>query len=206
VGYVNHPSRFRLYPWTVDAVRAINRAGWLAVVVTNQAGVARGYFTDTQLVTADGRKVRFYSDVLKDRVVLISFIYTTCTDACPMITHNLTVAKKDLGEQFGRDVRFVSLSIDPERDTPAEMGKFATKLNAKDPEWYFLTGGKADMDRILKKLGAFTEDPKDHFTGIFIGNLRTDRWRKVRPDTPPAVIATELRSLVADSGAAAPAK
>jgi D-glycero-D-manno-heptose 1,7-bisphosphate phosphatase len=47
VGYVNHPSRFRLYPWTVEAVRAVNRAGWLAVVVTNQAGVARGYFPES---------------------------------------------------------------------------------------------------------------------------------------------------------------
>ncbi len=47
VGYVNHPSRFRLYPWAVEAVRAINRAGWLAVVVTNQAGVARGYFPES---------------------------------------------------------------------------------------------------------------------------------------------------------------
>ena len=46
VGYVNHPSRFRLYPWAVDAVRQINRAGWLAVVTTNQAGVARGYFPE----------------------------------------------------------------------------------------------------------------------------------------------------------------
>jgi D-glycero-D-manno-heptose 1,7-bisphosphate phosphatase len=49
VGYVNHPSRFRLYPWTADAVRAINRAGWLAVVVTNQAGIARGYFPPSVL-------------------------------------------------------------------------------------------------------------------------------------------------------------
>ena len=47
VGYVNHPSRFRLYPWTVDAVRAVNKAGWLAVVVTNQAGAAHGYFPET---------------------------------------------------------------------------------------------------------------------------------------------------------------
>jgi D-glycero-D-manno-heptose 1,7-bisphosphate phosphatase len=47
VGYVNHPSRLRLYPWTVDAIRMINRAGWLAVVVTNQAGVARGYFPES---------------------------------------------------------------------------------------------------------------------------------------------------------------
>jgi D-glycero-D-manno-heptose 1,7-bisphosphate phosphatase len=46
VGYVNHPNRFRLYPWTAAAVRAINQASWLAVVVTNQAGVARGYFPE----------------------------------------------------------------------------------------------------------------------------------------------------------------
>jgi len=50
VGYVNHPSRFRPYPWTVEAIRAINEAGWLAVVVTNQAGVARGYFPEAMVV------------------------------------------------------------------------------------------------------------------------------------------------------------
>jgi D-glycero-D-manno-heptose 1,7-bisphosphate phosphatase len=55
VGYVNHPSRFRLYPWTVDAIRMINRAGWLAVVVTNQAGVARGYFPESVLQEVLGR-------------------------------------------------------------------------------------------------------------------------------------------------------
>ena len=49
VGYVNHVSRFRLYPWTVDAVRHVNRAGWLAVLVTNQAGVARGYFPESMI-------------------------------------------------------------------------------------------------------------------------------------------------------------
>ena len=49
VGYLNHPSRFRLFPWTVDAVRHINRAGWLAVLVTNQAGVARGYFPEAMV-------------------------------------------------------------------------------------------------------------------------------------------------------------
>ena len=49
VGYVNHPTRLRLYPWSVDAVRAVNKAGWLAVVVTNQAGIARGYFPPSVL-------------------------------------------------------------------------------------------------------------------------------------------------------------
>ncbi len=55
VGYVNHPSRFRLYPWTVDAVRLVNRAGWLAVLVTNQAGVARGYFPESMIDEVHGR-------------------------------------------------------------------------------------------------------------------------------------------------------
>jgi len=55
VGYVNHASRFRLYPWTVDAIRTVNRAGWLAVVVTNQAGVARGYFPESVLREVLGR-------------------------------------------------------------------------------------------------------------------------------------------------------
>lgn len=55
VGYVNHPSRLRLYPWTVDAVRHVNRAGWLAVLVTNQAGVARGYFPESMIHEVHGR-------------------------------------------------------------------------------------------------------------------------------------------------------
>ena len=157
---------------------------------------ARQYFTDSPLVATDGRRLRFYSDVLRERLVLVSFIYTTCADACPMITHNLTLVKRELGEAFGRDVRFVTLSIDPERDTPAEMARFAAKYSATHPEWLFLTGAKPDMERVLKKLGAFTSDPASHFTGMYIGNLREDRWRKVRPDTAPAAIAAELRAML----------
>jgi D-glycero-D-manno-heptose 1,7-bisphosphate phosphatase len=62
VGYVNHPSRFRLYPWSADAVRAINRAGWLAVVVTNQAGIARGYFPPSVLEEVQGALVEQVAD------------------------------------------------------------------------------------------------------------------------------------------------
>jgi len=163
------------------------------VPVAEREAKARNYFTDTKLKSSDGREMRFFSDVLKDRLVLINFVYTNCGDACPMIVHNLTLAKKELGEEFGRDVRFVSLSIDPERDTPAQLAQFAKKFDATHPEWIFLTGKKAEMDAILKKMGAFTEDPKEHFTGMFIGNLKTDTWRKMRPNTPPVAIAEEIR-------------
>src|SRR5688572_2096959 len=73
---------------------------------------AREYFTDTKLKTHADRTVRFYSDALKDKVVLINFVFTQCGDACPLITAKLVYVKKELGETFGRDVRFVSISID----------------------------------------------------------------------------------------------
>jgi protein SCO1 len=166
------------------------------------ANKGRDYFTDTILVTQDGRKMRFYTDVLQGHVVLINFMYTSCGDACPLITSSLVKAKNELGDAFGRDVRFVSLSVDPEHDTPADLAKFAKKMDARHPEWIFLTGTKANMDLVLKKLGSYTDDPTDHQTGLIIGNTRTDHWRKVRPDTPPGVIAAELRSLLAEPVAA----
>ncbi|MGE5094505.1 MAG: SCO family protein [Betaproteobacteria bacterium] len=165
---------------------------------------ARDYFTDTVLKTQEGRDVRFYTDVLKGHVVLLNFMYASCGDACPLITHTLTQVRRELGEQFGRDVRFVSLSVDPKRDTPADMARYAAKFGAVHPEWLFLTGDAARMETVLKKLGAYTADPLDHTTGIIIGNTRTERWRKVRPDAPATVIAAELRSLFAEPLAAAP--
>lgn len=192
-------------PKGADAPAATNvrTPGAPALTAAQREAKARNYFTDSLMLTQEGRRVKFFSDVLKDRVVILSFVYTNCGDACPMITHNLTLAKKQLGEEFGRDVRFVSLSIDPERDTPAEMKRFAAKFGAVHPEWLFLTGNKVDMDRVLKRFGAFTEDPKDHFTGMFLGNLRTDHWRKLRPDTPPELIAAEVRAMAAPPPVAA---
>jgi len=162
----------------------------------------RDYFTDTPLVAQDGRKMRFYSDVLAGHIVLINFMYASCKDACPLITASLVKARSELGQDASR-VRFVSLSVDPEHDTPADLAKFAKKMNAQQPEWLFLTGSKANMDTVLKKLGSYTDDPTDHQTGLIIGNTRTEHWRKVRPDAPPSAIAAELRSLLTEPVAAA---
>jgi protein SCO1 len=161
----------------------------------------RDYFTDTPLVAQDGRKMRFYSDVLAGHIVLINFMYASCKDACPLITASLVKARSELGRDASR-VRFVSLSVDPEHDTPADLAKFAKKMNAQHPEWLFLTGTKANMDTVLKKLGSYTDDPTDHQTGLIIGNTRTEHWRKVRPDAPPSAIAAELRSLLTEPVAA----
>lgn len=163
---------------------------------------AREYFTDTVLKTQRGRPVRFYSDAVRGKVVLINFMYTGCGDACPLITAKLVQAKNDLGDAFGRDVRFVSISIDPLRDRPEDLAKFARKFDAEHADWFFLTGEQANVDQVLKKLGASTENIEDHSTGIIIGSPAQGRWKKVRPDVPAKAIAEELRHFVAGEVAA----
>jgi cytochrome oxidase Cu insertion factor (SCO1/SenC/PrrC family) len=158
---------------------------------------AREYFTDTPLKTHTGRDVKFYSDALRGKVVLINFMFTGCGDACPLITAKLVQAKNDLGDAFGREVRFVSISIDPVHDRPEDLAQFARKFDAQHPEWLFLTGAQAGVETVVKKLGAYTENVENHSTGIIIGSPAQGRWKKVRPDAPAKVIAEELRHLVA---------
>ena len=160
-------------------------------------GKARDYFTDSVLKTHTGRSVRFYSDAMRGRVVLINFMYTGCGDACPLITAKLVQAKKELGESFGREVRFLSMSIDPAHDRPEDLAKFAKKFDADHAEWLFLTGEEASVNQVLKKLNAYTENVEDHYTGIIIGSPAQGRWKRVRPDAPSRAIAEELRFLAA---------
>ncbi|WP_349617574.1 SCO family protein [Azotobacter salinestris] len=155
---------------------------------------ARAYFTDTPLLDQDGRERRFYSDVLAGRVVLLNVIYTRCSDACPLITRKLREVHAALGEQAGR-VRFVSLSSDPEHDSPQALKAFAARQGADDPEWLFLTGDKANMDLVLARLGQLSQTPEGHSTLLIAGDVPNKRWSKIRPDAPPAAIAQRLRLL-----------
>jgi protein SCO1 len=158
---------------------------------------ARDYFTDTVLRTQKGNSVRFYSDTLRGKVVLVNFMYTGCGDACPLITAKLVQAKGDLGDAFGRDVRFISISVDPVHDRPEDLMKFARKFDAEHQGWVFLTGEEDNVNLVLKKLGSYSESVESHSTGIIIGSPAQGRWKKVRPDTPAKVIAEELRHLIA---------
>lgn len=165
---------------------------------------ARTYFTDLELLTQDGRKVRFYSDVLEGRTVLINVIFANCQDACPLITQKLNEVRALVGEQFGRDVHFVTLTSDPQRDSPQALKAFAQKQSADAGGWTFLTGDKKNIDHILKKLGAFSQNVEEHSTLLLAGNVGAKRWTKIRPDAPPMAIAERLRLLASTDGKAVP--
>ncbi len=165
---------------------------------SERAEKQRRYFTDTVLVDQDGRKVRFFEDVLAGQVVVIDFVFTRCTGACPLLTRKLLQVRSELGEGSGRAVRFVSISVDPQHDGPAELRGFARKHGADVPGWTFLTGKKADVDLVVKKLGQYVEAIEDHSTVFIAGNARTGHWTRMRPDASPKVIAERLREMLAE--------
>ncbi|MCE5983041.1 SCO family protein [Pseudomonas wadenswilerensis] len=168
-----------------------------ATPVTTEGGTrdARSYFTDTVLQDQNGRSLRFYEDVLKDRVVLLNVIFTHCNDACPLITRKLREVREALGEEAASKVTFISLSSDPQNDTPAVLKAFAEKQGVDGPNWLFLTGDKAQMDRVLARLGHLIPSPEQHSTQLIAGDVANKRWSKIRPDAPAPAIAQRLQLL-----------
>ena len=158
-------------------------------------GEQRRYFSDTTLLDQDGREVRFYSDALRGKIVLISFIYTNCTDICPILMHNLSDVQDSLGDRFGKDVFFVSISVDPEDDTPEELKRYSERYNAK-PGWTLLTGLKKDLDAVIKRFGEFKEDFEDHSMVFVLGDVKNARWSKLRGDQPPETVLPRILDLL----------
>jgi cytochrome oxidase Cu insertion factor (SCO1/SenC/PrrC family) len=163
----------------------------------------RAYFTDLELRTQDDRPVRFYTDTMEGRTVVLNIIYTNCKDACPLITQKMLRVRDLVGEAFGKDIYFITLTSDPERDSPAAMKRYAQKQSADLPGWLFLTGSKENISHILKKLGSYSQNVEEHSTILLAGNVPAKRWTKIRPDAPPQLIAERLKDLAA-GGAAAP--
>lgn len=161
----------------------------------NKLERARNYFGDDLLIDQNGVSHRFVSDLLSHHVVLINVIFTHCQDACPMQTQKLQVVRKQLGERFGPQIAFLSLSVDPKRDNPTALKAFAEKQQANVPGWWFLTADEATMTRILSRLSQWTDDPNNHSTLLIAGNARNAHWVKLRPDSPPERIAADLLRL-----------
>lgn len=138
---------------------------------------AQTYFTDVLLVNQNGEKMRFYSDLLRDKVVIINSFFGTCTGVCLPLNRNLEKVQAALGDRLGKNVHIVSISVDPAVDTPANLKEYAKKLHAR-PGWFFLTGNKQDVDFALKKIGHFVDQKESHLNVFIIGNERTGLWKK----------------------------
>ena len=163
---------------------------------------AQNYFTDTVLINQNGERMRFYSDLLKGKTVIIDTFFATCQASCLPMNRNLALIQEGLGDRLGKDVNIVSISVDPAVDTPTLLKVYAKRLNAK-PGWYFLTGDKQSIELILKKLGQFVDDKNDHLNIFLIGNDRTGLWKKAFGLAKSEELMKVVESVVNDPGTAA---
>ena len=138
---------------------------------------AHKYFSDVELINQNGEKFRFYSDLLKDKVVVISSFMATCTAACPPKNRNLEKIQEAAGDRLGKDVLILSITVDPMTDTAERLKDYAKRYHAK-PGWYFLTGKKENVNWALYKIGQYTEDKQDHMNILVMGNEGTGLWKK----------------------------
>jgi protein SCO1/2 len=165
----------------------------------SQPNPAQGYFGEIPLVNQDGQTMRLYSDLIHDKIVVIDFMFTSCTGACPVMSNNFAKIQDWLGDRLGKDVHLISISVDPANDTPAKLKEYAARFKAR-PGWYFLTGSKENIDAALRKLGNYVENREAHQNLFLIGNDRTGLWKKAFGLAQPEELLPVVRSVVEDKG------
>jgi len=193
-------TRILAWVWLLAALAAPAIAGEASPPAGSSEAAAREYFTDLPLRTHRGEDVRFYSDILAGKVVLISGFYTNCPSVSPRQNTVLSRLQSVLGERLGRDVFIVSITIDPARDDVETVAKYAEVFRPADG-WIFLTGKPENVDWVNYKLGQYLEHLEDHKGTILLGNLRTGLWKKAPAHAQVEDLYREIERLLEDEGA-----
>ena len=140
--------------------------------------------------------------MLKGKTVIVNAFFTTCTSVCPPMNRSMEKIQEAFGDRVGKDVFLVSVTVDPETDTPARLKEYAAKFHA-GAGWTFLTGTKENVERALFKLGQYVEKKDDHKTILIVGNERTGLWKKAFALAQTADLIKVVESVVSDRGEAA---
>jgi protein SCO1/2 len=157
-----------------------------------------GSIPDVTVYDQDGQMLHFYSDLIKGKTVAINFIFTTCTTICPPLAASFRRVQLEMGDRVGRDVRLISISVDPVTDLPARLKAFGAKFKA-GPGWTFVTGSRSEIDTLLKALGASVADKNDHTPMMLLGNEPAGFWTRTYGLAPTASLVKVI-SDVASKG------
>ena len=165
----------------------------------HQSGTEK-WFGGLTLVDQDGLRVRLYEDLMAGHVVVVNAFYTGCRAACPQVMGTLADLRAQLAID-GLAARFISITVDPEHDTPERLALYARAMRA-DAEWRMLSGDPATVRVALRKFGLDTnpDDPADHLNVLYMANLRTGLWEKAYSLAPLESLAQLLRRVDSDRG------
>jgi protein SCO1/2 len=172
-----------------------------AAAPDRHAAIRRQHLPNLPLTTHEGRVVRFYDDLVRGKVVAINFMFTSCQIACPLTTLSLLQVQKALGQRAGRDITFLSISLDPAHDTPEVLRAFA-RAQGVGPGWYFLTGVPRDVEQLRRKLGVYDLDPvvdadrSQHAGLLVLGNEPRGRWKAISALSKPVRIRQAIERTI----------
>ncbi len=155
------------------------------------SNVVRLKVPDLELLDQDGEKGRFMSDFIGERLAAVTFTYTTCTTACPILDGIFQQVQARLGDRLGKDIILVTLSIDPVTDIPQRLKAHTQKIKAR-PGWSFLTGQKQAVNGILKALEVYSLDLFNHPPTVFIVDGQQGLWTRVNGYPSTAKVMKEL--------------
>ena len=161
--------------------------------------IQQRHLPNVELITQDNQRVHFYTDLVKDRRVVIQFMFARCKDICPVITHHLVEVQKILKDRVGRDIFFYSITLSPEEDSPRDLKAYA-KMHGVGQGWTFLTGKPDDILLLRKSLGFFYDDPKEdadrnnHSGMLVVGTEPLMRWAMCQGGADPKWIATVIQT------------
>lgn len=159
---------------------------------------------NSEVFDQTGRSLKFYDDLIRDRAVLLNFFYTGCGDTCPLVSQNLREVQDILGDRMGRDIFIVSVSLQPELETPSILHDYAKLWDAR-PGWSFVTGPPDRIEQLRRTAGFADSEPdfagqRDSHTGMVrYGNDRLDRWGCAPGLGRPVWIAKAV-TMLADMG------
>ena len=167
----------------------------LAAAIPGRASVSapdggRRRFPNVTLLTQDNQPVRFYDDLVKDKMVMFNFFYVSCTGTCPASTANLVKVQQMLGNRAGRDIFMYSISLKPREDRPAQLKEYQ-EMHGIKAGWTLLTGKPDDCELLRRRLGFADSDPvrdrdvTNHIGLVVYGNERLDSWAACPALTEP---------------------
>lgn len=186
-------------PTTIATLAVLGALAVLPAAAEDVSGGSHPYFSDTVLVNQDGREVRFYTDLIRGKIVVMDFIYTRCVGPCPILSSTFAKIQARLGDRLGKDVFLLSFSVDPDYDTPERLKEYAGRFRAR-PGWSFLSGSRANVEQVLRKLGQWVESPEQHQTVFILGNEATGLWKKAFGLAKPEDLFPVIDSVLDDPG------
>lgn len=191
----------RLLLKSIGSAALISAATPALAAIRKPASEAQAYFPNVELVTHEGKTVRFYDDIVKNKIIIFNMMYAVCTESCPINTASLLNVQKSLRHRVGKDIFIYSMTLQPEIDTPAVLRDYMKKYGIMMPGWTFLTGKRDNVELVRRKMGFYDSDPeadKDISThvGVFrIGDGGRHKWFMTSPLFSTSKIVKSIQNL-----------